>query len=46
MTETNKASTVLSYLVGQGLKIEESKRVTRSLEDVYLEIVRQEESNE
>jgi len=46
LTETNKASTVLSYLVGQGLKIEESKRVTRSLEDVYLEIVRQEESNE
>jgi ABC-2 type transport system ATP-binding protein len=46
LTETNKASTVLSYLVGQGLNIEESKRVTRSLEDVYLEIVHQEEQNE
>ena len=46
LTEGKRSSTMLSFLVGQGLKVEEIKRVTKSLEDVYLEIVRQEEQNE
>lgn len=46
LTESEMSSTLLSFLVEQGLKVEEIKRVTKSLEDVYLEIVRQEESNE
>ena len=46
LTESEMSSTLLSFLVEQGLKVEEIKRVTKSLEDIYLEIVRQEESNE
>jgi len=46
LTESEMSSTLLSFLVEQGLKVEEIKRVTKSLEDIYLEIVRREESNE
>ena len=46
LTESETSSTLLSFLVEQGLKVEEIKRVTKSLEDIYLEIVRREESNE
>lgn len=46
LTESKRASTLLSFLVGQGLKVEEIKRITKSLEDAYLKIVRQEEQNE
>ena len=46
LTESEMSSVLLSFLVEQGLKVEEIKRVTKSLEDIYLEIVRREESNE
>ena len=46
LTESEMSSTLLSFLVEQGLKVEEIKRLTKSLEDIYLEIVRREESNE
>ena len=46
LTESETSSTLLRFLVEQGLKVEEIKRVTKSLEDIYLEIVRREESNE
>ena len=46
LTESEMSSTLLSFLVEHGLKVEEIKRVSKSLEDIYLEIVRQEESNE
>ncbi len=39
------SSTLLSFLVEKGVKVEEIKRVSKSLEDAYLEIVRQEERN-
>ena len=46
LTESEMSSTLLSFLVEQGLKVEEIKRLTKSLEDIYLEIVHREESNE
>ncbi len=46
LAESEKSSTLLSFLTEKGIKVEEFKRVTKSLEDVYLEIVRQEERNE
>jgi ABC-2 type transport system ATP-binding protein len=36
------ASTLLSTLVREGIKVEELKKLEKSLEDVYLDIVRQE----
>jgi len=46
LAESKRSSTLLSFLVEQGVKVEEIKRVTKSLEDVYLEIVHQEERDE
>jgi len=34
-----KSSTILSVLMKNGIVVEEIKRVTKSLEDVYLDIV-------
>ena len=45
LAESEMSSTLLSFLVEKGVKVEEIKRVSKSLEDVYLEIVRQEERN-
>jgi ABC-2 type transport system ATP-binding protein len=45
LTESEMSSTLLSFLVEKGVKVEEIKRVSKSLEDVYLEIVHQEERN-
>ena len=45
LAESEMSSTLLSFLVQKGVKVEEIKRVSKSLEDVYLEIVRQEERN-
>lgn len=39
LVDNKRPSTLLSFLVGKGVKIEELRRVTKSLEDVYLEIV-------
>ena len=46
LVESKRSSTLLSFLMEKGIKVEEIKRVTKSLEDVYLEIVHQEERNE
>ncbi len=37
-----KSSDLLAYLAGQGIKIEELRREARSLEDIYLDVVRKE----
>ena len=42
---SDMSSRLLSFLVKNGIEVEEIKRVSKSLEDVYLEIVRQEERN-
>lgn len=46
LAESERSSTLLSSLMEKGIKVEEIKRVTKSLEDIYLEIVHQEERNE
>lgn len=46
LAESERSSTLLSFLMEKDIKVEEIKRVTKSLEDVYLEIVHQEERNE
>ena len=46
LAQNKRSSTLLSFLMEKGIKVEEIKRVTKSLEDVYLEIVRQEERDE
>jgi len=38
-----KTSTIISVLARDGIKVEEAKKVTKSLEDVYLDIVRRSE---
>jgi len=38
-----KTSTILGVLMKDGIKVEEAKKVTKSLEDIYLNIVRQSE---
>jgi len=38
-----KASTILSVLMKNGIRVEEMKKVTKSLEDIYLNIVKQSE---
>lgn len=38
-----KTSTILSALMKEGIKVEEVKNVTKSLEDIYLNIIRQSE---
>jgi ABC-2 type transport system ATP-binding protein len=38
-----KASTILGVLVKDGIRVEETKKVTTSLEEIYLNIVRQSE---
>jgi len=38
-----ETSTVLSVLMKDGIKVEEAKKVTKSIEDIYLNIVRQSE---
>jgi ABC-2 type transport system ATP-binding protein len=38
-----ETSTILSVLMKEGIKVEEVKKVTKSLEDIYLDIVRQSE---
>jgi len=40
------SSTLLNMLIGEGIRVEELKKVEKSLEDVYLDIVRQEERGE
>ena len=45
LAESEMSSMLLSFLVEKGVKVEEIKRVSKSLEDVYLEIVHQEERN-
>jgi len=40
------SSALLNTLIGEGIKVEELKKVEKSLEDVYLDIVRQEERGE
>ena len=45
LDESVRSATLLSFLVEKGVKVEEIKRVSKSLEDVYLEIVRREERN-
>ena len=45
LAESEMSSTLLSFLVKKGVKVEEIKRGSKSLEDVYLEIVHQEERN-
>ena len=45
LSESEMSATLLSFLVEKGVKVEEIKRVSKSLEDVYLEIVHQEERN-
>jgi len=46
LAESERSSTLLSFLMEKGIKVDEIKRVTKSLEDVYFEIVHQEERNE
>jgi ABC-2 type transport system ATP-binding protein len=46
LAENTSPSIVLSSLVEKGIKIEEMKRVTKSLEDIYLETVHTEERHE
>ena len=46
LAESKRSSTLLSFLMRKGIKVEEIKRVAKSLEDVYLEIVHQEERGE
>ena len=41
--EGEKTSTVLSVLMKDGIKVEEAKKVTKSLEDIYLSLVRRSE---
>ena len=41
LNDDKMSSGLLSTLVGQGIKVEEARRMTRSLEDVYLEIMRE-----
>ncbi len=46
MAAGTSPSHLLRFLVEKGVGVEEVKRVTRSLEDIYLEIMRQETRNE
>jgi len=41
--EGEKTSTIISVLMKNGIKVEEAKKVTKSLEDIYLDIVRRSE---
>jgi ABC-2 type transport system ATP-binding protein len=41
LNDEKMSSGLLSALVGQGVSVEEARRMTRSLEDVYLEIMRE-----
>ena len=41
LNDEKMSAGLLSALVGQGVKVEEARRMTRSLEDVYLEITRE-----
>ncbi len=41
MNDSNSAPGLLVTLVKQGINVEEAQRVTRSLEDVYLEIMKE-----
>jgi ABC-2 type transport system ATP-binding protein len=41
LIDEKKASGLLATLVKQGINVEEAQRITRSLEDVYLEIMRE-----
>ncbi|HEY50447.1 MAG TPA: DUF4162 domain-containing protein, partial [Dehalococcoidia bacterium] len=45
LAEGEMSSTLVSFLVKNGIEVEEIRRVSKSLEDVYLEIVRQQERN-
>ena len=45
LSKSEMSSRLLSFLVEKGVKVEEIKRVSKSLDDIYLEIVRQEERN-
>ena len=45
LLKSKQSSMLLGFLVEKGIKVEEIKRVTKSLEEVYLDIVRQEERN-
>jgi len=37
---------LLAFLVEKGIKVEEIRTITQSLEDIYLEITHQEEGHE
>ncbi len=41
LTDEQMASKLLSLLVARGVNVEEAKRQTRSLEDVYLEVMKE-----
>jgi len=43
ITKGEKTSTILGVLMTDGIRVEEVKKVTKSLEDIYLNIVRQSE---
>jgi len=45
LSKGSKPSHLLTLLVSSGIKVEEIKSVTTSLEDIYLEITRQEEND-
>jgi ABC-2 type transport system ATP-binding protein len=46
LAEGNKPSGSLAFLVEKGIKVEEIRTITQSLEDIYLEITHQEEGHE
>ncbi|MDD5038632.1 MAG: ABC transporter ATP-binding protein [Dehalococcoidales bacterium] len=45
LSKESKPSDLLTSLISSGIKVEEIKSVTQSLEDIYLEITRQEEND-
>jgi len=45
LSQGSKPSDLLTLLVSKGIKVEEIKTITQSLEDIYLEITRQEGNN-
>ncbi len=46
LLNSSKPSELLTLIVSRGIKVEEIKTITQSLEDIYLEITRQEGNNE
>lgn len=46
LAKGSKSSDLLTFLISRGIKVEELRIITQSLEDIYLEVTRQEEGNE